>query len=302
MTHAARIAIVGGGIAGAALARAFAALGAEPEVFADGGPAASRSPAALVAPRLDAGLGPAAALFADAVVRAGGLYAGVTDAVIARGAVHLAVGPKDERRFAAIAASDLFAPGALRLLDRAETSALVGEAAPPGLVIAPALVIDPAPVLAAWLRDNRRAAVAAVTREAGAWRLSDADGALVAQADIVCIAAGPASAGLAPGHSLGPVRGQASFAAGPAPPITVLYGGYVAPAPGGTLFGATHDRDDTALEPREADHARNLAALSAVLPNQAARLATVPLAAHVGVRATTADYLPIAGARTPTWA
>jgi tRNA 5-methylaminomethyl-2-thiouridine biosynthesis bifunctional protein len=290
-----RIAIVGGGMAAAALARAFVAQGAQPEVFADGGPGASQGPAALVAPRLDAGLGPAAALFAQAVARAGELYAGLAGAVIARGAVQLALGAKDMRRFATIAASDLFEPGALRLLTAEETSALVGEAAPPALMIAPALVIDPAPVLAAWLGAPRSAAVAAVTREAGSWGLRDAAGALFAEADVVCIAAGLASAALVAALALRPVRGQASFAAGPAPPITTLFGGYVAPAPGGILIGATHDRDDTALDARDADHGRNLAALAAVLPAQAARLDPASLTAHVGVRATTADYLPIAG-------
>jgi tRNA 5-methylaminomethyl-2-thiouridine biosynthesis bifunctional protein len=290
-----RIAIVGGGIAGAALARAFATRGVRPDVFTDGGPAASQGPAALVAPRLDAGLGPAAALFVHALARAGDLYAGLAGGTIARGAVQLAVGPKDVRRFETIAASDLFAPAALRLVTAAETSALVGEAAPPGLLIAPALVIDPVRVLAAWLGAPISAAVAAVTREAGAWGLRDAAGALIAKADVVCIAAGLSSAALIDTLTLRPVRGQASFAAGPAPPITVLFGGYVAPAPGGILFGATHDRDDAGLDPREVDHGRNLAALAAVLPALAARLAPATLAAHVGVRATTTDYLPIAG-------
>src|SRR6185437_6842851 len=53
-----RVAIVGAGIAGAAAARAIRALGGEPMVFdAEGrGAGASGNPAALVTPRLDAGL------------------------------------------------------------------------------------------------------------------------------------------------------------------------------------------------------------------------------------------------------
>jgi tRNA 5-methylaminomethyl-2-thiouridine biosynthesis bifunctional protein len=62
------------------------------------------------------------------------------------------------------------------------------------------------------------------------------------------------------------------------------------------MFGATHDRDDDSLEPRPDDHRRNLAALAVVLPELAARLGAGPFAAHVGVRATTVDYLPVAGA------
>ena len=62
-----RVIIVGGGIAGASLARAFAALGAPATVI--GGETAvmaSGNRAALVAPALDAGGGPRAAFYAYA--------------------------------------------------------------------------------------------------------------------------------------------------------------------------------------------------------------------------------------------
>ncbi|HXV01519.1 MAG TPA: FAD-dependent oxidoreductase, partial [Caulobacteraceae bacterium] len=245
-----RIAIVGGGIAGAALARAFTAAGFQPEVFAESEAAASQGPAALVAPRLDAGLGPAAALFAMALARAGALYADLAGAVAARGAVQLAIGAKDPRRFETIASSDLFEPAALRILTAAETSGLVGEDAPPGLMISPALVIEPVAVLNAWLGEPRRAGVAAVNPGSGAWVLRDRAAGLLAEADIVCIAAGMASATLVDGLPLRAVRGQASFAPGAAAPISILFGGYVAPAAGGVLFGATHDRDDIGLDAR----------------------------------------------------
>ena len=62
------------------------------------------------------------------------------------------------------------------------------------------------------------------------------------------------------------------------------------------MFGATHDRDDEGIDAREGDHARNLAAVRAVLPTLAERLDRCRLQARTGVRATTADYLPIAGA------
>ncbi|MEI9965391.1 MAG: FAD-dependent oxidoreductase [Caulobacteraceae bacterium] len=63
------VAIVGAGIAGAALARAFRAQGVEPMVFDARGAAAGASgnPAALVTPRLDAGGGPAARLHGPGV-------------------------------------------------------------------------------------------------------------------------------------------------------------------------------------------------------------------------------------------
>ena len=58
---------------------------------------------------------------------------------------------------------------------------------------------------------------------------------------------------------------------------------------------ATHDRDDESLEARGEDHVRNLNAVAQVLPEFARRLGLATLDARVGVRATTSDYLPLAG-------
>lgn len=139
-----RVAIVGGGIAGAALARAFHALGAPVEVLeaAHPGAGASGNPAALVMPRLDAGGGVVAQLYAQAIARAGDLYGEHPEAVIARGVLQLETGPKDASRFDRIAASDLFAPGAAVRLTRAAMGERLGELAPAaGLALAEALVI-----------------------------------------------------------------------------------------------------------------------------------------------------------------
>src|SRR5207253_580887 len=105
-----RVAVIGAGIAGASLARAFAAQGIAVRVFDSGGPGAGASgnPAALVTPRLDAGLGPPARLFAQAFARAVRLYSEAPQALIARGALQLETAPRDRRRFETIAASALF--------------------------------------------------------------------------------------------------------------------------------------------------------------------------------------------------
>ena len=291
-----RVAILGAGIAGASLARAFRAQGVSPRMFDAIAPAASNGPAALVTPRLDAGLGPPAALFAQAFARAGALYAAQADVVLASGVLQLAVGAKDEGRFAAIARSDLFEPGEMSVIDPAESSRRLGEPAPPALAMETGLVIEPAPLLSAWLPEVSRVAVSCLEYQGGLWRLLGEDGQAIAEAEIICVACGMASAGLVPGLALRAVRGQASFAPGALAPGAVLFGGYVAPAPGGVMFGATHDRDDEGLDPRPDDHQRNLAAVTEILPGLAAQLGAGPFAAHVGVRATTVDYLPIAGA------
>ncbi|MDB5495372.1 MAG: hypothetical protein JWP86_2709, partial [Phenylobacterium sp.] len=88
--------------------------------------------------------------------------------------------------------------------------------------------------------------------------------------------------------------GQASWTRGERPP-PAAWGGYVLPTRNGALFGATHDRDDEALDLRPADHARNLATLAEALPALAGRLAGQPLDGRAAIRATTPDRLPIAG-------
>jgi len=292
------VAVIGAGIAGASAARAVRALGAEAQVFeAQGlGAGGSGNPVALVTPRLDAGLGEPARLFAGAFRRAVQLYDQHPEAVIARGVLQLATGERDLDRFARIAACDLFEPGALALIDAAAASQRLGEPAPAALDQRTAQALEPGPVLAAWGRPFHRARVASLAGGPGGWRLYDAAGALLAEAEAVIVAAGPDAGRLAPGLDLRPVRGQASWAELADPPPACAWGGYAAPTRTGLLFGATHDRDDDGVELRAADHARNLEILAGRLPQLAARLEGRPLAGRAALRATTADRLPLAGA------
>ena len=293
-----RVAIVGGGIAGAALRRAFAALGVEAEVFAEpSSTPASAAPAALVAPRLDAGLGSPAALYAQAFHRAIDLYHRVEAGVIAAGAIQLAVSPDDIRRFDKIAHSDLFDPEHTRLV--ADSSAIAGERATNGLMFDDALVVDPAAILSVWLPTFTPAKIGAVARVGEAWRLESDTGDLVAEAEVLVLAAGVGCNDFAPSLNLGAVRGQASWVVGRAPAAAVLFGGYAISTRDGLMFGATHDRNDFNASPREADHGRNRATLAAALPALAASIADRPARAHVGIRATTRDFLPLAGAVSP---
>jgi tRNA 5-methylaminomethyl-2-thiouridine biosynthesis bifunctional protein len=292
------VAVIGAGIAGAAAARAVRELGGEAVVVEAEAPGAggSGNPAALVTPRLDAGLGPPAELFAQAFRRAVALYEGLPQAVIARGVLQLAQAERDVARFRKIAASDLFEPGALALRETEAATARLGEPAPAALDQASALVIEPAAALDAWTGAVRRAAVAAIRRDGDGWSLLDAQGVRITHAAAVIVAAGLGSAALAEGLPLKPVRGQASWAQGAPPVPAAAWGGYVLPTRTGLLFGATHDRDDTGLSVCEADHARNLATLRAALPGLAGRIAGRPLEGRAALRATTPDRLPLAGA------
>ncbi|HLZ75284.1 tRNA (5-methylaminomethyl-2-thiouridine)(34)-methyltransferase MnmD [Phenylobacterium sp.] len=292
-----RIAIVGAGIGGASAARAVRALGAEAMVFdAQGrGSGASGNPAALVTPRLDAGLAEPAQVFAQSFRRAVALYGAEPGLIVSRGALQLAVDARDLARFDKVAGSDLFEPGSVQRLAADATSARLGEDAPEGLILHDGLVIEPGVLLAAWAPQVREAAVARLELADDGWRLLDAEGEVLDTADAVIVAAGLATGDLAPGLPLSAVRGQASFTPLDDPPPAAAFGGYAIPTRDGVLFGATNDRDDTARDLRPQDHARNLGFLAQGLPMLAARLGGRPLEGRASIRVTTPDYLPVAG-------
>lgn len=281
------VAIIGAGIAGASLARAFRALGADPVVMEAKavGAGASGNPAALVTPRLDAGLGPIAGLFAQSLRRATHLYEAIPDAVLSRGVLQLAQDDRDRARFEKIAASDLFEEGDLA----------VRPASPAALDMAAARVVSPAAILQAWVGAVLTGHVAAVEATEGGWALLDAGGARFLEADIVVLAAGAGLEAFGAGPAVSPVRGQASWAAGQSPPKALAWGGYAAPMGEQILFGATHDRGETSTDVREEDHKRNLATLAEGLPALAAELAGARLEGRASIRATTPDHLPLAG-------
>jgi tRNA 5-methylaminomethyl-2-thiouridine biosynthesis bifunctional protein len=298
-----RVAIVGAGIAGTALARAFRALGAEAVVFdaEAAGAGASGNPAALAAPRLDAGSGAIAALFAQAMARAADLYAETPEAILARGLIQAEAGPKDASRFDRIAGQPLFAPDAVRRLSPEPLSEALGEpGAVGGLALAEAVVVRPAAVLGAWLGEGMRAArIARLDSDGAGWALRDAAGAEVDRVDAVCLAAGLACRDLCPAAPLAPVRGQVGWVRTDERPAPAIGGGYVIPTADGLLFGATHDRDNASTATEAADTARNLDLLAKLRPALAERLRGQAIAARAGVRAVTPDFLPLAGALGP---
>ena len=297
-----RIAIIGAGIAGAALARAFHRLGQDVRVFDQAGPGAGASgnACALVAPRLDAGLGPSAELHAQAFARAVQLYRGETpSAVIAAGAFQLAMQARDLSRFDKIAGWDGFDPGAVERLDASATaSALCEPQASLALHLRDALVVEPQPILAAWLAN--RLTIAHVERlepDGEGWRLIDAAGAVLMRADVVCLASGPGATRLAPGVRLRPVRGQVSFTDAVAfSGAPAAFGGYAIPMRQGVLFGATHDRDDWSEDVRAEDDDLNLRALAAGRPNLAEAVRRAPRLVRASLRAMSPDHMPLAGA------
>ena len=298
-----RVAIIGAGIAGAALARAFRAEGVEALAISGAAVAASGNPAALVTPRFDAGGGVMARLHAQAFARACALYQDeVPQAVIARGVLQLEAAPRDAGRFDTIAASALFEPGVLQRLDAGGAASRLGEpAADGGIRIAEGLVVEPQRVLDAWLAGARRlrAEAAEVRRTSEGWEVLDARGEVLALADVVCLAGGYGSKALWPELALAPVRGQASFLDWPERPQAAAWGGYVIPTRRGLLFGATHGRGREDVEVLPAEHQRNLEALAKARPALAAALSGRALEGRAALRAATPDHAPIAGVLAP---
>ncbi|MDB5470854.1 MAG: tRNA 5-methylaminomethyl-2-thiouridine biosynthesis protein MnmC [Caulobacter sp.] len=283
-----KVAILGAGIAGAALARSLRAKGLDPTLFDPAGPAAGASgnAAALMTPRLDAGDGPPARLFAQAFRHAVAAYDTVPGAILARGARHLASPPskggeKDAARFDRIAGSPLHDPGAL-------------TAEPDAIAIHDGLVLDPAAVVPAWAGPVDRRRVVALEPAQPDWRLVGEAGETLAIADLVVLCAGPANTAFAD-LPLRPVRGQATVAAGAAIPRAVSFGGYAIPTRDGVLFGATHQRDRTDTQALPEDDAANLALIAARLPDLAADLGAHPLTGRAALRAAAPDHLPLAG-------
>jgi tRNA 5-methylaminomethyl-2-thiouridine biosynthesis bifunctional protein len=264
------------------------------------GAGASGNQAALVTPRLDAGLGDDAALYAAAFGRAVALYRQETpDAVISEGALQLQTQPQDPARFGKIAAWDGLNPGTVRTMTPASVADALNE--PLGaaaLAMSESLVIDPMPVLQTWLAGAvRRGAVASLQQSAKGWRLLDFEGQTIAEAEIVCLAGGPAITRLAADLPLRPVRGQVTMSEGASfAGVAASWGGYAIPTRSGVLFGATHRRDDASSELREEEDVRNWADLRRGRPTLAARLQGASTYARASLRAMSPDHRPLAGA------
>lgn len=327
----ARCAVVGGGLAGAAVAFGLAQRGWRVDVL-DAAPqpaaGASALPAGVVAPHVSPDDRPLSQL-----TRAG------VRATLARAAGLLRAG----RDFAATGVLERHEPGKRRrpaawqapdLPDAAQAESLAGEhpltraqaqaaqvpldEAHPALWHARAGWVRPAALVRAMLGAPGIAwhgsrAVARIDRAGGRWCLRDARGATLAEAELVVVAAGFDSLALLddalPLHALrgqvasGPMPGGGADAALPPFPVNG-HGSLVAHLPGDAgprwVTGSTFERAKATPEVQAEDHAANLQRLSDLLPHAGAALAAQwrdgRAQAWAGVRATLPDRLPAVGA------
>ncbi len=294
--------VIGGGIAGAAAARALVRRGLAVQVLdADtcGQTKASGNPAALVMPRLDRDATREGRFHRQAFVLAAAELARLgPPALQATGVVETARSDRDLARAADLLADPplphdwLCDDGQGRLLHRR------------GGMIAPVDVVDG---LLAGI-DRLSVTVAQLVRRDGCWVALDAAGTVLASADLCVVAAGPAAPGLlasAGADDLLPLEGRhgtlsiAPLAAAMAPPDPPLAGGaYAGPFRDGLFFGATFDPwplDRPPQLPDSAEHRRNQALLDRQAPDLAAALELDEAWGRAAVRVTAPDRMPVAG-------
>ncbi|WAC49310.1 tRNA (5-methylaminomethyl-2-thiouridine)(34)-methyltransferase MnmD [Asticcacaulis sp. SL142] len=271
-----RILVMGAGIAGCSLSYALSSLGLDHDLCDPNGlgAQASGNRAALVTPRLDAGGGAVAQLYADAHAYATCLYRRMCPQAILRdGVLQRAQTERDRTRFEKVATQPCFAGDALQPHDD-------------GLWMAEALAVEPLAVLEALT----------FGRTVHASPPHDID-----SYDHVfwAVGAGVWDQTFASHLDLRPVRGQVEVATAEAQILAQAWGGYAIPLPEGVLFGATHDREDRGADIRDADRLRNIDTLSKALPELAAGIDPSRLTSRASVRVTTRDHLPVAGTLSP---
>ncbi|MCW5724223.1 MAG: tRNA (5-methylaminomethyl-2-thiouridine)(34)-methyltransferase MnmD [Maricaulaceae bacterium] len=272
--------VIGGGVAGAALAGALRARGLEAYIIDPAGLSggASGAPAGLLTPRLELADRPHVRALLAAFEYARRLYDG-RDGFHASGAARLPRDAKEAERLQALAAAmgDGYDwNGTALSMDRA------GWFEPRKLVAA---LAAETPVI------HARAADISPNGEGG-WRVLDEDGRTLADSPVLLAAPGAGAARWF--ADIAPSAGRVAGFAGAGPETPIVWGGYACPAPGGALAGATHEKG---ADPGDADAARAkiFNDLRERLPALAEGLTPDPARDWSGVRAVTPDRLPVCG-------
>lgn len=279
-----RIAILGAGIAGAALAHRLRVDGFEPEVF-DPSPTpasgASGNPLGLLMPRLDAGDTAEAALLIDAYLAARSFYSGLPEAE------ETDVLQQPRNATEAVRFEKLLADPPLPLedLEAARGGALLHKRA---FIVKPALLV-------ARLLEG-------VPQHVGAPVSASLDETSVngVKFDAVILANGMDASALAPVLPLEARLGQVDWAELPvsAPASALASGSYAIALGSERMWGATFEKSDGRYAPQGTSEARaeNFTALEKLSPWWLNAVREAPLRSRASLRATTPDRLPLIGA------
>ncbi|UTW52906.1 FAD-dependent 5-carboxymethylaminomethyl-2-thiouridine(34) oxidoreductase MnmC [bacterium SCSIO 12827] len=299
----ATIAVIGGGIAGRAAARALSGEGFHPVLF-DAGDAAAQPERVLMSPRLAGPDDVYGRFMAQAFLQAEG-QGGLPPA---SGALHLPAAAEVPRLqdFAARLGWD---GGLAQVVDATAASDLAGiKSSRGGMWYPAARFAGPATVLVSEMRTAR---VTGLSLADPGWRVGFDDGG-TETFDAVVLAAGPWSGALVPGGipGLRANRGQLCHlpvtAASARLRLPVSFGGHITPltgAGGGAMhvLGSSYRRWDLVGQGGNwrgldaSDMTSALDGLAEVFPDLAETWRKAPLKGWAGLRATTADHLPFVG-------
>lgn len=276
------VAIIGAGISGACLARALQDRGADVRVFeAANGPAegTSGNPLALVMPRLDAADTVQARLLLDAYLSAQSFYAGRPGVHQTETAHH----PRDNREAVRFEKLLEDPPVGLEQLEALRGGGLLHKAS---------LILQPALLLPALLQN--------VPVEWGQTAALELDATTVngRAFDAVILASGWQLGHLLPDLDLTGRLGQIEYFDSEidAPPLALAAGPYALTLGQKRLWGATFgDHEGSVPMASNAAREENLKALENLNPYWRGEAKQADIVSRAGVRATTADRLPLIG-------
>lgn len=308
------VAVIGAGVAGAALAHALAQRGVTVTVLERGkalGSGASGNPVAVFRPMLSRDDNRASRLTRAAFLHNLRAWAALGESVkwSRCGVLHL---PKDEITAAKQhQALDNAAPPAefARWVERDEARELANWPVDgAGIFFPSAGWVEPVTLCRAWLDHpsiqlRTNSAVERLHAHASGWQVVDGEGEVFLEVDAVVLANARDVMSLVPDQTwpLHTERGQITqLPAGCLPEIqrVIAREGYVAPGAFQPLVGATYEHDDDDTMPRRESDLANLARLEAILPGAGSRFDVDDVSGRASLRALLPDRLPIVGAVT----
>ena len=320
--------VIGAGLAGSAVAASLARRGWKVTVLdaaTEAASGASGLPAGLLAPHVSPDDSPLSRL-SRAGVRATFQQAGAllenSAAWALTGVLAHGVGDSVRKLPSGWVKDSSEAASAWSMTAAPEKLAQCGlPATQPALWHARAGWVKPASLVRAWLGApgiawvGNTSAVGLVAKE-NRWQVLDAAGRVVAEADLVVVAAGYCSRAIAatvndaPTLALQPVRGQISWGLRTADADALLpfpvngHGSIIPAVPDGKdgkdlmwVLGASFERDQNRPDINPKDHADNLARLQTLVPETARQLAndfsSGKVQAWAGIRCATVNRLPV---------
>ncbi|MBX2830667.1 MAG: bifunctional tRNA (5-methylaminomethyl-2-thiouridine)(34)-methyltransferase MnmD/FAD-dependent 5-carboxymethylaminomethyl-2-thiouridine(34) oxidoreductase MnmC [Rhodospirillales bacterium] len=314
------VAIIGGGMAGAACADALRSRGCDVTIFEKRDQlanAASGNPIGMIEPYFTAD---------DAIMgrffEAGFRFShrkikrladdGLIDAGFC-GVLDLATSARKQERQEGLLARLADKPDLIQEMSRDEASACFGLPVPMGGVFYPSAGWVSPPSFVRALTNGIETHLSTTIADIGDTQqgktLISSDGRAFGPYDSVIIAGATETSTLSQTKwlvdQLIPVRGQISYC--PETLIAKLYDsanikcvlsykGHITPARDGMhVFGATFLRDDEQTDLRDTDHAQNINQLGKIFPDIAERLSSTNLNGRAALRTTTQDHLPVIG-------